>query len=303
LYDFIVDDYFAVLIWRINMKDKFTIDFNSLDNTLAQEKSYKLSDVQNRIEKVAYDLVRFRDNADTEQLWRIEERPDGPVIVALYGNDGSLMAESVKETEWNAIPDKTAMHIFYKGEPIVALSSKELGIPVEEFPLVKSWLPKKLSSDESLQKALFNKMSIACRNSVINRFPELTKVAQSSEAITLEEEIKPELQASNPHSELGMFIFAQQVKQMFPNVDQLIYILKQPTADISSLPPQLKAIVENIRGIYKDSQQIQNFIYALYMNPNDYEDVKRRQEKADAEVKSDKRRQEQTEAAFKWMKL
>jgi hypothetical protein len=250
---------------------------------LSQEKSYKLSDVQNRIEKVAYDLVRFRDNADTEQLWKIEERPDGPVIVALYGNDGSLMTESVKETDWSAIPDKTAMHIFYKGEPIVALSSKELGVPVEEFSLVKRWLPKKLSNDESLQKALFNKMSVACKKSVINRFPELTKIAQT---VFPEEIIKPESQAPNFHTELGQFMFAQQVKKMFPNIEQLIYILNQPTTDISSLPPQLKSIVENIKYIYKEPGQIQKFIYALYMNPNDYEDVKRRQEKSDTESKN-----------------
>jgi hypothetical protein len=184
------------------MKDKFTIDFNSLANTLTSEKSYKLADVQNRIEKVAYDLVRFRDNEDTEQLWKIEERPDGPVIVALYGNDGSLMVESVKETDWEAIPDKTAMNIFYKGEPIVALSSDELGIPIEDFSLVKRWLPKKLSSDESLQKVLFNKMSIACRRLVANRFPELTKVAQILEVITPKQEITQECRQTKADAEI-----------------------------------------------------------------------------------------------------
>jgi|SRR5690606_32676585 len=160
------------------MKDKFTVNFDNLSQTLLPQRSYRLADVQNRIEKVAYDLVRFRDNEDTEQLWKIQDGSDGPVIVALYGEDGGLAVESNNEkNDWDALPDKSAMHIYYKGEPLVSLSSSDMGIPETEFNIARRWLPKKLANDESLQKEIFSKVAGRSRELICQRFPELRKVA------------------------------------------------------------------------------------------------------------------------------
>jgi hypothetical protein len=163
------------------MKDKFTVDFDHLSQTLLPRKrAYRLADVEDRIERVAYDLVRFRDNADTDQLWKIEESAEGPVIVALYGEDGELKtSESSVKKDWDAIPDKKAVHIFYKGEPLVSFSSQELGIPVEEFGVLRRWLPRKLEADQSLQKALLSKVASSGRELIAQRFPELRKVVSS----------------------------------------------------------------------------------------------------------------------------
>jgi hypothetical protein len=161
------------------MNDKFTVDFDHLTQTLLpQKRAYRLADVEDRIERVAYDLVRFRDNADTDQLWKIEQGTDGdPVIVALYGEDGSLKtSESSTKKDWDAIPDKKAVHIFYKGEALVSLSAQELGIPAEEFGLVRRWLPRKLETDSGLQKALLSKVASSGRALIAQRFPELSKV-------------------------------------------------------------------------------------------------------------------------------
>jgi hypothetical protein len=160
------------------MKDKFTVDFDHLNQTLLpQKRAYRLADVEDRIERVAYDLVRFRDNADTDQLWKIEEGTDGPFIVALYGEDGGLKtSESSEKKDWEAIPDKKAMHVFYKGEPLVSLSSEELGIPIEEFGVLRRWLPRKLAADQGLQKALLSKVASAGRELIAQRFPELRRV-------------------------------------------------------------------------------------------------------------------------------
>ena len=158
------------------MTDKFTVDFDHLTQTLLPKKrAYRLADVEDRIERVAYDLVRFRDNADTEQLWKIEEGTDGPVIVALYDEEGKTAEASPRN--WDAIPDKKAVHVFYKGEPLVSLSSQELGIPVEEFGIVRRWLPRKLEVDQDLQKALLSKVASNGRELIAQRFPELRKVA------------------------------------------------------------------------------------------------------------------------------
>lgn len=164
------------------MKDKFTINFGQLAEKVVPQQTYRLRDVEHRIEKVAYDLVRFRDNEDTDQLWKIEDSNDGPVIVALYGDDGSLLkTESNAKKMWEVIPDKKAMHFYYKGEPLVSLSSEQLGIPENEFNIAGRWMPQKLASDEQLQTLLLNKINTAGRVHIAQRFPELTKVAGVTE--------------------------------------------------------------------------------------------------------------------------
>lgn len=161
------------------MKDKFTVDFDRLTNTLLpQKKAYRLADVSDRIERVAYDLVRFRDNADTDQLWKIEESVDGPVIVALYGEDGGLKTAEASVKTWDVIPDKKAVHVFYKNEPLLSLSAEELGIPVEEFGILRRWLPRKLEADQGLQKTLLSKIASSGRELIAQRFPELRKVTE-----------------------------------------------------------------------------------------------------------------------------
>ena len=174
------------------MIDKFAVDLDSVAQKLMPSNSHRLADVEHRIEKVAYDLVRFRDNDDTDQLWKIQSTDDGPVIVALYNDNGGLEnveSEQQDKKDWEAISDKQAMHIYYKGEPLVSLSSQQLGIPEKEFSLVQRWLPNKLAKDEELQQELLGKVSIASRKLIANRFPELTKVASiPTEVPTFEEE-------------------------------------------------------------------------------------------------------------------
>ena len=169
------------------MKDKFTVDLDKVASGLLPQRAYKLSDVQDRIERVAYDLVRFRDNQDTDQLWKIQESADGPVIVALYGDDGSLTTESKVKKDWEAIPDKNSMHIYYKGEPLVSLSAEQIGVPVSEFNIVRRWLPGKLAKDESFQTLLLQRVSVPVRKLIAQRFPELTKVASLPNEDGLEE--------------------------------------------------------------------------------------------------------------------
>jgi len=180
------------------MNDKFTINFDNLAQGLAPANAYRLKDVEHRIEKVAYDLVRFRENSDTDQLWKIKESPDGEaVIVALYDDGGSLSAESVEQAknDWEAIPDKTAMNIYYKGEPLVSLSSDDMGMPVEDFGTCARWLPQKLAGDDSLQKSLFKKMASASREHLSARFPELTSLADMYSPFG-EAEAEPEIRST-----------------------------------------------------------------------------------------------------------
>ena len=181
------------------MKDKFTVDLDRLAQGMLPKRAYRLADVEHRIERVAYDLVRFRDNEDTDQLWKIQDSPDGPVIVALYGEDGGLKES---KGDWETIPDKNAMHIYYKGEPLTSLSSEQLGIPVGEFNIARRWLPRKLASDESLQILLLEQIPRSGRKLIAQRFPELTKVAGPS-VVGDDEDWEEEMEAGHPHLGTG----------------------------------------------------------------------------------------------------
>jgi hypothetical protein len=182
-----------------SMKDKFTVDLDRLAQGMLPKRAYRLADVEHRIERVAYDLVRFRDNEDTDQLWKIQDSPDGPVIVALYGEDGGLKES---KGDWETIPDKNAMHIYYKGEPLTSLSSEQLGIPVGEFNIARRWLPRKLASDESLQILLLEQIPRSGRKLIAQRFPELTKVAGPS-VVGDDEDWEEDTEEGRPHMGTG----------------------------------------------------------------------------------------------------
>lgn len=156
--------------------DRYSFDINKLNNKITeqQKKVYKLADVSDRIEKVAFDIVRFRENEDTTQLWKIEESADGPVIVAVY-EDASLKAEaSLKNRDWNAISDKQSnVNVFYKGDPIAKISASKMGIPSDEVPLLCRWLPEKLANDTSFRKNLIKDINKDVRDLILSKYPEL----------------------------------------------------------------------------------------------------------------------------------
>ena len=88
--------------------DKFTVDFTNLDKKINGKKVYKLSDVNHIIRKVAFDVVRFTQNEDTEKLWKIEDSADGPVIVAMYDDDSEGLTVTASDktfTDWKVIAD------------------------------------------------------------------------------------------------------------------------------------------------------------------------------------------------------
>jgi hypothetical protein len=158
--------------------EKYSVDYNDLCNSVEAPKAYRLEDVKDKIEKVAFDVVRFRDNEDTDMLWRIDEGDDGPVIVALYDeNTGAIRSESTQEKKWEALPDKAAacVHVYYEGDPIVRLAASDLGIPTDEVDLAARWLPVRLAEDEDLQRFVMSKIHEDGRKILIEAHPELNK--------------------------------------------------------------------------------------------------------------------------------
>lgn len=133
--------------------DKFSFDLGVLDKQINSPKVYRLADVQDRIEKVAFDVVRFKDDDDSTKLWQIEDTPEGKVIVAIY--DGSASGEKKSVSEWKAIPDKSAgVQVFHKGEAIVRLALKDYGVDEKDVSIFCRWLPKRLGEDAEFRNSL-----------------------------------------------------------------------------------------------------------------------------------------------------
>jgi hypothetical protein len=150
---------------------KNTIDYSALAQQITK-KAYKLADVKDQIETVAFDVVRFKDGDKAAQLWEVQSADDGDYIVALYPDEG----EEVKTaSDWSVVITKTAgvLQVAYKGDPLVRLPFTKLGIPREQLGKVPQYLPEKLTSNKKLVKALLNELSAEAKQSVLTKYPEL----------------------------------------------------------------------------------------------------------------------------------
>jgi hypothetical protein len=149
---------------------KFSIDYSCLDTQLTR-KAYRLSDVQHQLETVAFDIVRFKDNDKSADLWQVQSADDGEYIVALYQPD----AEKTASPLWDVSINKTSGHlqVSYKGDPLVRVAASRLGITRSELDKVPAYLPAKLASSPRLVKALLNELPESAKTQVLAKYPEL----------------------------------------------------------------------------------------------------------------------------------
>ena len=147
------------------------IDYSSLENKI-YKKAYRLADVKDKLETVAFDIVKFKDNDSGANLWQVQESEDGQYIVALYNPEDS---DSKVASPWEVSVSKTAsaLQISYKGDPIVKLAASKLGIPFTELHKAEQYLPEKLAENKKLVKALLNELSESTKQEVLSKYPEL----------------------------------------------------------------------------------------------------------------------------------
>ncbi len=153
---------------------KFSIDYSGLAKIT--KKAYRLSDVKDQLETVAFDVVRFKDGDKGAELWQVQSADDGDYIVALYDEDESEGTEKTASSNpWSVLVTKsgTDLQIAYKGDPLVRLASSKLGIPSSELHRAEQYLPEKLATNKKLVKALLSELSEAARLEVSRRYPEL----------------------------------------------------------------------------------------------------------------------------------
>jgi hypothetical protein len=149
---------------------KNTIDYLSLENKI-YKKAYRLSDVKDQLESVAFDIVRFKDSDKGADLWQVQSADDGEYIVAMYQDDGEEKTAAL----WEVMISKTAgdLQVSYKGDPLVSVAASKLGIPRAELHKVPEYLPSKLAENPKLVKALLNELPTSAKNEVLKKYPEL----------------------------------------------------------------------------------------------------------------------------------
>ncbi len=149
---------------------KFAIDYSGLENTI-YKKAYRLSDVKERLESVAFDIVRFKDSDAGADLWQVQNADDGEYIVALYQPE----EEQKMASSWDVVVNKTAgdLQISYKGDPLVRITASRIGIPRGELSKVEEYLPEKLATNKKLVKALLNELPESAKKEVLNKYPGL----------------------------------------------------------------------------------------------------------------------------------
>lgn len=148
---------------------KNSLDYTSLENKI-YKRAYRLSDVKERLETVAFDIVRFKDDDKNANLWQIQSSDDGEYIVALYQAE-----EEAKTAGWEVLVNKTAgsIQVSYNGDPLVRIASSKIGIPRSELGQVESYLPSKLASNKKLVRALLNELPESAKKEVLSKYPEL----------------------------------------------------------------------------------------------------------------------------------
>ena len=149
--------------------DKYTIDYNVLDEHFNAPKRIKLADVKDRIEKVGFGVVRFVDEKNKTNLWQVV---DGEYIVAMYDD-----APEAKTGDWSIESDRLnkGATIFYKNTPIKSIAFSEFGIKEEEVGTFKKVLPARLANNNALVKSMLNNIDSDYKEELIGKYPELVK--------------------------------------------------------------------------------------------------------------------------------
>lgn len=148
----------------------FSVDLDNLAGTLSK-RSYKFLDVKDKIEKIAFDIYRFK-GASVEELWQVQNTDDGDYIVALYNDDEEIVAKASVQP-WSVLVKNAELHIFYKANHICKMGADQLGFKEQDLALATTYLPKKLADNKKLVNSLLNSVDSNTRSVILSKYPEL----------------------------------------------------------------------------------------------------------------------------------
>lgn len=157
--------------------DKFSVNFGGLGDSLKpQTPVFKYEDVKHRLQKVAFDIVRFIDSDNIDGLWRIQNTDDGEVIIAMYSEERPRVEKtaSASASPWEAMADQSGcISLFYNREPVKKISLAKLGMGDANPQTVCSVLSEKLSSNSKLLGGLLASLSSEERKDLLAKHPEI----------------------------------------------------------------------------------------------------------------------------------
>lgn len=155
--------------------NKFQLDYKKLSNSISfvEEDTYKYADVKHRLEKVAFDIFKFKDS-NSDELWQVQSADDGEYIVCKYETDEpeAIEVKASAKPVWDVLVGSGDINIFYKGQPIAKMACKDLGLGDSDLKTIKHFLPNKLATDKNFVKALL--ASLDAKDEILQVYPELS---------------------------------------------------------------------------------------------------------------------------------
>lgn len=148
----------------------------NLDNVTTQlsKRAYRLSEVEDKIEKVAWDVVRFK-NGNPEHLWQIQDSPEGAFIIALYDEEDEVKTAVATTCPWTVTAHHKNLHIFYKNEFLYKIAGSTLDVSEEEMSFFQRCIPAKLASSPELVNSLIKSLDPQKAKTLLSKYPELTQ--------------------------------------------------------------------------------------------------------------------------------
>lgn len=154
------------------MMSKHSIDYSALDNKL-NKKIYRLAEVQDKIVRLGFGVVRFKDADQGADLWQIQSSDDGDYIVSLYEENNENVKTASVKSDWEVVSLQGNLQFFYKGDPILKAASSSLGLSNEDTSALGRHLPKKLSENKKLVGLLLSQVDPSSKQIILTKYPEL----------------------------------------------------------------------------------------------------------------------------------
>ena len=161
--------------------EKYSVNLGELGNSFREKKSFRVKELdESKIEKVAFDIVRFVNTDNLSGLWQVKKCDDGDYIVATYDSENAPEQEQTKTSgkiDWAVESDKKheKLSVYYKDTPVAKLSVADLGIPTNDVQTVCEYLPSKLASNDRLRDGLIADLTDEERKILFKAHPELSK--------------------------------------------------------------------------------------------------------------------------------
>lgn len=156
--------------------NRFSVDYSDLQSKLTQKKAYRLSEVQSKIKKVAFDVVRFVDSDRIDDLWQIQSDGENEYIVAMYDDNSPDEAKIITAAcVWTAVADssKENVNVFYKNTPVSRIALASMGIESSDAHLVCKSLSNKLANDYDFRSNFIANLTDSERTSLLKDDPSL----------------------------------------------------------------------------------------------------------------------------------